>query len=186
MNMILYLLQENKIRIHVEKNLSHNNVNFFLFVSLIFLSLHKHALYKLRKNSFMKDFALKLKWNDSKLGHCEWTKILGAKKDHWKKNIDINAVPKINHKPSQTQLTTNIYLFKVNNGNIRKRHDIDVFLVFLSLTLNIFHTFFWCFFCWLWTSKCSLESMIWIKIMNIFSSVTRILVKSKTSKKPYY
>ena len=32
----------------------------------------------------------------------------------------------------------NIYLFKV----------IDVVLVFLFLTLNIFHTFFWCFYCW--------------------------------------
>ena len=32
-----------------------------------------------------------------------------------KKNVDINAVPKINHKPSQTQRTTNIYLFKVKH-----------------------------------------------------------------------
>ena len=30
----------------------------------------------------------------------------------------------------------------------------DVVLVFLLLTSNIFHTFFKCFYCWLWTSKC--------------------------------
>ena len=48
----------------------------------------------------------------------------------------------------------NIYLFKVNNGNSRKRFEIcskliinhkkvvDVDLVFLLLTLNIFHLFF--------------------------------------------
>ena len=44
----------------------------------------------------------------------------------------------------------NIYLFKVNNSNIRKRCEIcskktikiDVVLVFLLLTLNIFHIFF--------------------------------------------
>ena len=40
--------------------------------------------------------------------------------------------------------TANIYLFKVS----------DVVLVFLLLTLNIFHTFFYCFYCWLWLSKC--------------------------------
>ena len=61
----------------------------------------------------------------------------------------------------------NIYLFKFNNENTRKRCEIcwkstrkhqndvnDVVLVFLLLTLNIFHTFFYCFYCWLWTNKC--------------------------------
>ena len=158
----------------------------FLFVCLIFLSLHKLALYKLRKNRFIKDFALKLEWNDSKLGHCKWTKILGGKKDHWKKKkktLILMLFQKLitsRHKPSE-QLT-----FTCSKWNTRKRHDIDAFLAFLLLTPNIFHTFFWCFFCWVWTSKCLLESMMWLKIMNIFSSVTRILVKSKTSKKPYY
>ena len=37
----------------------------------------------------------------------------------------------------EEQHPTNIYLFKDNNRNIN-----DVFLVFLSLTLNMFHTFF--------------------------------------------
>ena len=35
---------------------------------------------------------------------------------------------------------------------IKKRLEHDVVLVFL-LTLNTFHTFFWCFCCWPWTSK---------------------------------
>ena len=56
----------------------------------------------------------------------------------------------------------NIYLFKVNNWNIRKRGEICSKLIikraeprqwrhllFLLWTLNIFHTFFWCFYCWL-------------------------------------
>ena len=30
----------------------------------------------------------------------------------------------------------------------------DVVLMFLLLTLNIFHTFSQCFCCWLWTDKC--------------------------------
>ena len=30
----------------------------------------------------------------------------------------------------------------------------DVVLVFLSLTLNMFHNIFYCLYCWLWTSKC--------------------------------
>ena len=42
-------------------------------------------------------------------------------------------------------------IFKVNNKNIGV---IDVVLVFLSLILKIFHTFFWHFCCWFWTSKC--------------------------------
>ena len=33
----------------------------------------------------------------------------------------------------------------------------DVVLVSLLLTLNRFHTLFWCVYCWLWTSKCQLE-----------------------------
>ena len=61
----------------------------------------------------------------------------------------------------------NIYSFKFNNRSIRKRCEIcskltikhqnnvnDAVLVFLLLTLNIFHTFLYCFFCWIWTSKC--------------------------------
>ena len=34
-----------------------------------------------------------------------------------------------------------------------QNHAIDVRLLSLLLTLNRFQTFFWCFHCWLWTSK---------------------------------
>ena len=63
----------------------------------------------------------------------------------------------------------NIYLFKINNRNTTKRCKIylkliikttnnvnDVVLVSLLLTLNIFQTFFYCCYCWLWTGKCLL------------------------------
>ena len=49
------------------------------------------------------------------LGIANEQKFLVQKSITEKKNIDINAVPKINHKPSQTQRTTNIYLFKVKH-----------------------------------------------------------------------
>ena len=62
------------------------------------------------------------------------------------------------------------YLLKFNNGNIKKLYEIcskltiktperrqDALSWFRSgvfiLTLNRFHTMFWCFNCWLWTSK---------------------------------
>ena len=44
---------------------------------------------------------------------------------------------------SQRAIPANIHLFKVNNKNIRNY----VVLVPLLLTLNIFHIFFWCFYC---------------------------------------
>ena len=68
---------------------------------------------------------------------------------------------------AESYLTADVFLFKVNNRNIRKRCEIyskltikhkndvtGVLLVFLLLTLNIFHVFFWCFYCWLWRGKC--------------------------------
>ena len=42
----------------------------------------------------------------------------------------------------------NIYLFKVNNKSTRKRCEIS-----WKLTLKLFHTFLWCFYCLLWTTK---------------------------------
>ena len=56
-----------------------------------------------------------------------------------------------NIKPS----SAGIYLVKVNNKNTRMKHQIhqndsnDVVLVSLTLTLNIFHTLFQCFYCYL-------------------------------------
>ena len=36
----------------------------------------------------------------------------------------------------------------------------------LLLTLNIVHTLFWCFRCWLWTNKCSL--CVWMYVCVFF------------------
>ena len=55
--------------------------------------------------------------------------------------------------------SANIYLFKFNNKD-HQNHVNDVVLVSLLLTLNRFHTLFWCSYCWLWTSKWQLESLI--------------------------
>ena len=64
-----------------------------------------------------------------------------------------------------TQFAANKYMFKVNNRNTKKWCEIcskltiktpdvnDIVLVSLILTLNIFHTFLWCFYCCLLTVK---------------------------------
>ena len=80
----------------------------------------------------------------------------------WKNQNDGGFVNVQDHDP------TNIYLFKVNRRNWRKRcelyskltvntperHVIDVAWVSWLITLNIFHTFFYYFYGWLWISKC--------------------------------
>ena len=53
----------------------------------------------------------------------------------------------------------NIYLFKDNNRNSRKRCEICSKLTIKTLS-NIFHTFFYCLYCWLWTSKCLLGDLL--------------------------
>ena len=53
----------------------------------------------------------------------------------------------------QSKHQSNVWnLFKVNNEDTRTTSDAN--LVSLSLTLNRFHTLFWCFHYWLWTVKC--------------------------------
>ena len=54
-----------------------------------------------------------------------------------------------------------IFLFKGNNGNTRAMREIcsqtkrpHWLGLSLFLTSNIFDTLFWCWHCWLWTSKC--------------------------------
>ena len=37
----------------------------------------------------------------------------------------------------------------------------EVVLVSFIVTLNRFHTFFFCLHCWLWTSKCRLGCVFW-------------------------
>ena len=46
-------------------------------------------------------------------------------------------------------------LFKVNIKDARTM--LLKFWCLFLVTLNRFHTFFWCFHCWLWTNKCGLE-----------------------------
>ena len=68
-----------------------------------------------------------------------------------------NVIESLSNKDN---VPANNYFFKVNNGNTRKRCEtcskltikhqndvINVVLVFLLLTLNMFHTFFLCFYC---------------------------------------
>ena len=50
------------------------------------------------------------------------------------------------------KLPANIYLYKVNNRNTRKRCEICSKLTIE--TPHLFHIFFQCFYYWLWTSKC--------------------------------
>ena len=40
-----------------------------------------------------------------------------------------------------------------------------------AITLNRFHTLFWCFHCWLWTSKCRLGSSQKVSSRNFWGTV---------------
>ena len=75
------------------------------------------------------------------------------------------------------------HLLNVNNKNPRKRCEVcskltiktserrqcDVVLVSFLLTLNILHTFFLCYYYWLWTAKCSLGIDIHITRFSVSS-----------------
>ena len=73
------------------------------------------------------------------------------------------------------------YLFKANNGNTRTMREICSNLVSLLLTLNRFHTFFWCFYCWTWTSNCLLSMYLIVnrKLIN-HTNMERTLPKKGT------
>ena len=46
----------------------------------------------------------------------------------------------------------------IQSQQYKHQSDVaEVLLVSLLLTLNKFHTLFWCFLCWLWTSNCRLS-----------------------------
>ena len=47
----------------------------------------------------------------------------------------------------------NIYLFKASISIFIEIPVNDIILVYLLLTLNRFHTLFWCFYCWLWANN---------------------------------
>ena len=88
----------------------------------------------------------------------------------WKQNFMIYTGEKLFKSNSRASLSTffpfGIYLFKVNNGNTRTICEIRSKLTItiperlqwrhsgvLLLSRNRFHTLFWYFHCWLWTSK---------------------------------
>ena len=89
---------------------------------------------------------------------------------HWVKNTPQRYQP------------TGIYLVIVNNGKTRtmcqicskwkKRHQneiYDIVLVFLLLTLNMFHLLFWCFHCWFWAIICRLGiccTLYWLSLIQ--------------------
>ena len=64
-----------------------------------------------------------------------------------------------------TVLPAGIYLFKVQNNvwDMFKVNNKDTRL----LTLNRFHTLFWWFYCWSWTSKCRLNPTTYLLIHNV-------------------
>ena len=49
--------------------------------------------------------------------------------------------------------------------------SIDVVLFSLLLTLNIFHTFYYCFYCWLWVNNCLLRNRNRYLEIEIFFSL---------------
>ena len=89
---------------------------------------------------------------------------------------------KIDSKP----IPTGIFWFRVNNGNIRVISEICSKLAIktlsLLLSLNRYHTLFWCFYCWLWASNvnnrntrtmyniCSKLTIEKLSLWNLFSA----------------
>ena len=88
-------------------------------------------------------------------------------------------VPKINKNVNAwclSALPAGIYLLKVC---MKSTYGVsEVALVSLLLTLNRFHTF-WCFLCWLWTSKCRLGLVLLQFRLQLRSARTPSLNNSK-------
>ena len=96
-----------------------------------------------------------------------------------------------------------IYLLKVNNRNITTRCEIcskltikttepshwrrlwimftittlDIVMMALLLTLNIFHTLFQCFYCWLWTCNCRLGIDVWNRCRQCFLNYDETIIR---------
>ena len=78
---------------------------------------------------------------------CNWiTNVLLVQSQHQKHQNNMLNLFKANQKHQNNMWN----LFKANNKQNRTKS------LTLLLTLNRFHTFFWCFCCWFWTSKCRL------------------------------
>ena len=81
-----------------------------------------------------------------------------------------------------------IYLFKVNNRNTRTMCEICSKLTIktpiksLLLTLNRFHSFLCCFYCWLWTSACQLGYLEKINFVKLCLTEDNIASNRKRKK----
>ena len=74
---------------------------------------------------------------------------------------------------SQTSLQNNVWnLFRVNSKDTRMMS-----MTSFMWTSNRFHTFFWCFQSWLWTSTCQMG--LHIKIITVHSLLSEKLVTKK-------
>ena len=51
--------------------------------------------------------------------------------------------------------------------------------MFLLLTLNIFHTFFWYFYCWLWTSKFEIWNKFEILVQQVTNNADILISETK-------
>ena len=93
---------------------------------------------------------------------------------HWVNNLSLTSAGTakkswlwlFNSQPAfscsqSTMETPKRYLYTVQSEQQGHQNDInDVVLVSLLLTFDRFHTLFWCFGCWIWTSNCRLGSWI--------------------------
>ena len=59
-----------------------------------------------------------------------------------------------------------------NDSKLTIVTDVVLFF-FFKLTFNIFHTFFYCFYCWVWTSKCELGmcDFVHISIQSLYFTI---------------
>ena len=78
------------------------------------------------------------------------------------------------------KVPSNIHSFKFNNGDTRIMHQIcskltskklgwrywPLSVVFIVVALNIFHTLFCCFHCWVWKSKCLMMGLFLIFVSS--------------------
>ena len=66
-------------------------------------------------------------------------------------------------------------MFKFNNKNTKTKCEIYVVLVSLLLTLNIFHTLFQCFYCYLWAGKCRLgKPLVYCSLTGFENAVSLV------------
>ena len=87
-----------------------------------------------------------------------WGLFLEAKCDNWldTKCYSKNPSKQLLFQSQQQKYQKNVWNMSKVNKKKRQKDVINIALVFLLLTLNLFHTFFLSFYFWLWTSNCLL------------------------------